>query len=34
MTDAVTAAHMEPDDQQELLEYLTMAARSLINQPT
>jgi hemoglobin len=34
MTDAVTAAHMDPDDQEELLEYLAMAARSLINQPT
>jgi hemoglobin len=33
MTDAVTAAHMDPDDHEELLEYLAMAARSLINQP-
>jgi hemoglobin len=33
MTDAVTDAHMEPADQEELLEYLAMAARSLINQP-
>jgi hemoglobin len=32
MTDAVIAAHMDPDDQEELLEYLAMAARSLINQ--
>jgi hemoglobin len=34
MTDAVTAAEMDPDDREELLEYLAMAARSLINQPT
>ncbi len=33
MTDAVNAAHMEPDEGEELLEYLAMAARSLINQP-
>jgi hemoglobin len=33
MTDAVHAATMEPADQEELLEYLAMAARSLINQP-
>ncbi len=34
MTAAVQAAEMEPDDQEELLDYLAMAARSLINQPT
>ena len=34
MTDAVHAAEMEPHDQAELLEYLAMAANSLINQPT
>jgi hemoglobin len=33
MTDAVQASGMEPDDEQELLEYLTMAARSLVNTP-
>jgi hemoglobin len=33
MTDAVRAAGMEADDEQELLDYLTMAARSLINSP-
>lgn len=32
MTEAVAAAHMDPDDEGELLEYLAMAARSLINQ--
>jgi len=32
MTAAVMAADMDPDDQDELLEYLAMAARSLINQ--
>ena len=31
MTDAVVAAHMAPDDQRELLDYLAMAAQSLIN---
>jgi hemoglobin len=34
MTDAVWAADMAPDDEQELLEYLGMAARSMINSPT
>ena len=34
MTDAVRAADMAPDDEQELLEYLGMAARSMINSPT
>ncbi len=33
MTDAVRASGMEPDDEQELLDYLTMAARSLVNTP-
>ena len=33
MTDAVDAAHMAPADRQELLDYLTMAAQSLINAP-
>jgi hemoglobin len=33
MTEAVGAAGLEPDDRQELLDYLAMAARSLINQP-
>ena len=33
MTAAVDAAEMEPADRQELLEYLSMAAGSLINQP-
>jgi len=33
MTAAVDAAGMAPDDRQELLEYLAMAARNLINQP-
>jgi hemoglobin len=33
MTDAVHAAHMTPADQQELLDYLAMAAQSLINAP-
>jgi hemoglobin len=33
MTDAVRASGMEPDDELELLEYLTMAARSLVNTP-
>jgi hemoglobin len=33
MTDAVRAAGMEADDERELLDYLTMAAGSLINSP-
>ncbi len=33
MTAAVRAAGMDPDDERELLEYLAMAAQSLINQP-
>jgi hemoglobin len=33
MTDAVHAAHMAPADERELLDYLTMAAQSLINAP-
>ncbi len=33
MTDAVHRAGLDADDQQELLDYLTMAARSLINSP-
>jgi hemoglobin len=33
MTDAVRAAAMDPDDERELLDYLTMAAGSLINSP-
>ncbi len=33
MTDAVEAAGMEAADRDELLQYLTMAAQSLINQP-
>ena len=33
MTEAVGAAGLGPDDRQELLDYLAMAARSLINQP-
>jgi hemoglobin len=33
MTAAVNDAGMDPADQAELLEYLTMAARSLVNQP-
>ncbi len=33
MTAAVDAAGMAPGDREELLEYLTMAARNLINQP-
>lgn len=31
MEDAVRAASMEPDDQKELLDYLSVAARSLVN---
>ncbi len=34
MTDAVHGAGLDPADQEELLDYLAMAARSLINQPT
>jgi hemoglobin len=33
MTDAVHRAGLDAGDQQELLDYLTMAARSLINSP-
>jgi hemoglobin len=33
MTRAVESAAMEPADREELLEYLAMAAQSLINQP-
>jgi hemoglobin len=33
MTAAVNDAGMDPADQAELLEYLAMAARSLVNQP-
>jgi len=33
MTAAVNEAGMAPEDEAELLEYLGMAARSLINQP-
>jgi hemoglobin len=33
MTAAVDAAGMAPEDREELLEYLSMAARNLINQP-
>ena len=33
MTDAVEAAGMAPEDREELLDYLAMAARNLINQP-
>jgi hemoglobin len=31
MTEAVVAAGLEPVDEEELLEYLSMAARNLIN---
>jgi hemoglobin len=34
MTDAVEAAGLGPADQRELLDYLAMAAQSLINTPT
>jgi hemoglobin len=34
MTAAVKAADMAPDDEQELLDYLGMASRSMINSPT
>ncbi len=34
MTDAVQAAGLPPADEEELLDYLRMAARSLINVPT
>jgi hemoglobin len=33
MTNAVKGAGMAPPDEAELLEYLAMAARSLVNQP-
>jgi hemoglobin len=33
MTDAVRASGMDADDEQELLDYLSMAARSLVNTP-
>ncbi len=33
MTEAVRDSGMEAEDEQELLEYLTMAARSLVNTP-
>ena len=33
MTDAVAASGLDADDQEELLEYLTMAAQNLINAP-
>jgi hemoglobin len=33
MTDAVRAAGMAPADEAELLDYLAMAARSLVNTP-
>lgn len=31
MTDAVDASDLGPDDREELLDYLGMAARNLIN---
>jgi hemoglobin len=31
MTDAVSGAGMAPDDERQLLDYVTMAAKSLIN---
>ncbi len=34
MTDAVQAAGLAAADEEELLDYLAMAARSLINSPT
>jgi hemoglobin len=34
MTAAVRAGHMDPDDEQQLLDYLAMAAESLINART
>ena len=34
MTDAVVASELGPDDRQELLDYLSMAARSLVNANT
>ncbi len=34
MTDAVAASGLGPDDRQELLDYLSMAARSLVNADT
>lgn len=33
MTDAVDAAGLSPDDRSELLDYLTMAANTLVNTP-
>ncbi len=33
MADAVEASGLEPDDRAELLDYLSMAARSLVNAP-
>ncbi|HMD46466.1 MAG TPA: globin [Acidimicrobiales bacterium] len=33
MTEAVTAAGLAADDERELLDYFTMAARTLINAP-
>jgi hypothetical protein len=33
MTEAVHASGLAPVDQEELLDYLAMAARSLINSP-
>ncbi len=33
MREAVRAASMDPDDEAELLDYLGMAARSLVNAP-
>ncbi len=33
MSDAVAAMAMDPDDEEELLDYLTMAARNLVNAP-
>jgi hemoglobin len=34
MTAAVQASGLDPDDQHELLDYLTMAARNLVNADT
>jgi hemoglobin len=34
MTASVRAAGMQPDDEQQLLEYLAMAAESLVNART
>ena len=33
MTTAVETSELDPDDRQELLDYLAMAARSLVNAP-